>query len=262
MNKQELLSEGYLTAYITGEVSAEESEQIEALIATENDVRAEFLELQKTLELLAFRQAVAPPSSVKQLVMQDEKVIKNANFADNSVKLQTSRFMMAASVTLALISAIAALYFYNQWQSTDYRLAQLTARNIELAENYNLVNQELTNIRQDLAVIISPEFQRIILQGTENAQDAKAVVYWNPTQEELFLNSSNMISLTQDQQYQLWALVDGVPIDAGVFDASSGTFQIMKAIGAADAFAVTIEKAGGAESPTLSTMQVYGEVVG
>lgn len=262
MDKQELLSDGYLTAYITGEVSAEESKQIEVLIASEDDVRAEYFELQKTLELLAFRQAMAPPSSVKQLVMQDEKVMKNLDFVDNNSGTQTSRFMLAASITLALISAMASFYFWNQWKNTDYRLAQLTARNIELAENYNLVNQELTNIRQDLAVIISPEFQRIILQGTENAEGAKAVVYWNPTQEELFLNTSNMVSLSEDQQYQLWALVDEVPMDAGVFDASSGTFQIMKGIAEADAFAVTIEQAGGAESPTLSTMQVYGETIG
>lgn len=262
MNKLELLSEGYLTAYITGEVSEEQSKQIEALIAAEDEVRTEYLELQNTLELLAFHKAIAPPTSAKQLVMQDERVMKNIDFADISTKLQTSRFMMAASFTLALISAMAAFYFWNQWQNTDYRLAQLTARNIELAENYELVNQELTNIRQDLAVIISPEFQRIILQGTENAENAKAVVYWNPVEEELFLNSSNMISLSDAQQYQLWALVDGVPIDAGVFDASSGTFQIMKGIAEADAFAVTIEQAGGAQSPTLSTMQVYGETVG
>lgn len=256
-----MLSEGYLAAYITGEVSADESAQIEQLISTDSEVAAEYLELQKTIELLAFNKSMVPSTTVKQLVMQNDKVIKNVNFIDHSQRLSTTRFMMAASITFALISSIAAFYFWNQWQNTDYRLAQLTARNIELAENYNLVNQELTNIRQDLAVIISPEYQRIILQGTENAVNAKAVVYWNPTQEELFLNSSNMAGLSEGQQYQLWALVDGVPIDAGVFDASSGTFQIMKAIAEADAFAVTIEQTGGAKSPTLSTMQVYGETM-
>lgn len=254
-----MLSEGYLAAYITGEVSADESAQIEQLIATDSEVAAEYLELQKTVELLAFNKSMVPSTTVKQLVMQNDKVIKNVNFIDHSQRLSTTRFMVAASITFALISSIAAFYFWNQWQNTDYRLAQLTARNIELAENYNLVNQELTNIRQDLAVIISPEYQRIILQGTENAVNAKAVVYWNPTQEELFLNSSNMARLSEGQQYQLWALVDGLPVDAGVFDASSGTFQIMKAIAEADAFAVTIEQTGGAKSPTLSTMQVYGE---
>lgn len=262
MNKQELLNEGYLSAYITGDVTAADSEQIAAFIDADAEVRAEYNDLQKTLELLAFHGSLAPASHVKQRLMQNEAVIKNVDFINTSAKLRTSRWMMAASISLALMTSIAALYFWTQWQNTDFRLAQLTARNIELAENYNLVNQELSNIRQDLAVIISPEFQRIILKGTENAIDAKAVVYWNPAEEELFLNSSNLARLSEEEQYQLWALVDGVPIDAGVFDASSGTFQIMKKIGAADAFAVTVEKAGGAENPTLSTMQVYAEVIG
>ncbi|MFT6883546.1 MAG: anti-sigma-K factor RskA, partial [Marinoscillum sp.] len=76
---------------------------------------------------------------------------------------------------------------------------------------------------------------------------------------EIYLNSANLPELSGNQQYQLWALVDGKPIDAGVFDADGGQFQIMKGVARADAFAVTIEQSGGADSPTLSTMQVYGE---
>ena len=171
------------------------------------------------------------------------------------------KLALAASVIIALASMMSAYYFWNEWQDTDYRLAQLTARNIELAESYNTVNQELSEIRQDLAVLVSPEFSRIILNGTDNAANAKAVIYWNPNDEEVYLNSANMASLPQNQQYQLWALIDGVPVDAGVFDAEEGTFQIMKNIAKADAFAVTVEQTGGADSPTLSTMQVYGEAI-
>ncbi|VXD16703.1 anti-sigma factor domain-containing protein [Marinoscillum sp. 108] len=257
MNKQEILTGGYLAAYITGELSADEEQEIETHIASDQQVRREYFDLQKTLELVAFHHSIAPSPVVKKFVMQNESVIKNIHSPGESSG--GSRYLMAASITVALISALSAFYFWNQWKDTDSRLALLTARNIEMAESYQRVNQELTGIRGDLAVLVSPEFSRIILNGTDNATDAKAVIYWNPTEEEVYLNSANLAQLPQNQQYQLWALIDGVPVDAGVFDASDGTFQIMKNIARADAFAVTIEQSGGSESPTLSTMQVYGE---
>lgn len=260
MSREEILNEGYLAAYITEELSTADVAEVEHFIATDEDIRDEYYELQKTVESLAFQYSISASEAVKRYVMEDSRVMKHLRQDDESAS-SGMKLALAASVVIAMASMFSAYYFWNQWQDTDYRLAQLTARNIELAESYNTVNQELTDIRQDLAVIVSPEFSRIILNGTDNAKDAKAVIYWNPNDEEVYINSANMASLPQNQQYQLWALIDGVPVDAGVFDADEGTFQIMKNIAKADAFAVTIEESGGAESPTLSTMQVYGEAI-
>ena len=71
-----------------------------------------------------------------------------------------------------------------------------------------------------------------------------------------------MRTLAQENQYQLWAIIDGKPVDAGVFDTSLAGLLKMKEIGnGAAAFAVTIEPRGGKASPTLETMQVVGNVV-
>ncbi|MEQ9303580.1 MAG: anti-sigma factor [Marinoscillum sp.] len=259
MTREEILNEGYLTAYITEELNPSEISEVEQFIQDDPEIRNEYFNIQKTFELLSFRYSIAATAVVKRRVMEDQSVINSYNGTSGPVGGNGLKLMMAASVIITLLSAFTAIYFWTQWKETDNRLAQLTARNIELAESYHTVNQELTDIRQDLAVLVSPEFSRIILNGTDNAQDAKAVIYWNPTEEEVYLNSANLAALGTGQQYQLWALIDGEPVDAGVFDADEGTFQIMKNIAKADAFAVTIEQQGGAESPSISTMQVFGE---
>lgn len=67
----------------------------------------------------------------------------------------------------------------------------------------------------------------------------------------------------QAHQYQLWALVNGKPVDLGVFDVKADTTHIllkMKEIGSAQAFAVTLEKRGGVASPTMDQMIVMGGV--
>ena len=102
---------------------------------------------------------------------------------------------------------------------------------------------------------------RIILVSTDESSARQAVIYFNPSELQVYLNSSTLPELSEDLQYQLWALIDGTPVDAGVFNLRKDEFQLMNPFDRVDAFAVTIEPKGGSTSPTLETMQVYGEVV-
>jgi anti-sigma-K factor RskA len=71
-----------------------------------------------------------------------------------------------------------------------------------------------------------------------------------------------MKELSRDKQYQLWAIIDGKPVDAGVFDGNVASLIKMKAItSGVTTFAVTVEPRGGKESPSLETMQVAGNVI-
>ena len=77
----------------------------------------------------------------------------------------------------------------------------------------------------------------------------------------MFLSVQNLKDLTEENQYQLWAIIDGAPVDAGVFNPGESNLLKMKNItSGAAAFAVTIEPKGGSENPSLETMQVVGEV--
>lgn len=260
MNKEQLLSEGYLSAYITGETDEAQTKEIAKFIAEDAEVLHEYYDLQKTLELLSFHHSIVPSGELKRSVMENPSVMQNMNMRRDQAGFGNGmKLLLAASVVVTFLSLIAAFHFWNEWRSTDEKLTQLTAKNLQLAENYHSVNQQLAEIRQDLSILVSPEFSRIILSGTENAPDARAVIYWNSEEKTVFLNSGNLAALPENQQYQLWALIDGQPIDAGVFDASSGVFQDMNRIAKAEAFAVTIEKSGGSKSPTLHSMQVYGK---
>ena len=65
----------------------------------------------------------------------------------------------------------------------------------------------------------------------------------------------------KDKQYQLWAIIDGKPIDAGMMDIEApGAIHKMKSITGAQAFAVTLEKKGGSANPTMNAMYLMGNV--
>lgn len=258
MTKQELLSEGYLEAYLTTDLPQADLEEVESWLKKDAEVRAEYLRVQKTLELLAFHFGLKPAEVIKRGLMEDAAVMKEVRFDTGSSS--GWKLMVAASVLVTMMSAMAAFYFYSKWQTTDDQMSQMIAQNFLMAENVTRVNQELEDVKSNLSVLISPEFSRIVLNGTANAATAKAVIYWNPAEGKVFLNSSSLGELPEGKQYQLWALVDGKPVDAGVFDPTGETFRLMSEIARADAFAVTIEPTGGSQGPSLETMQVYGAV--
>ena len=134
-----------------------------------------------------------------------------------------------------------AYTYWKKWQSAESRLAEMITQNAKFAENYNTVNLRLDNLQEAVAVMNNTDFERITMNGTDNAPEALATVYWNETSKEVFLNIQNLKDLTKDQQYQLWAIIDGKPVDAGIFDHSSDSYLVqMKNIGSgAAAFAVT-----------------------
>jgi anti-sigma-K factor RskA len=69
-----------------------------------------------------------------------------------------------------------------------------------------------------------------------------------------------MPELPSDRQYQLWALIDNDKKDLGVFDATRNNVILkMKDTKRAQAFAITIERKGGAPHPTLDSLQSLGK---
>ncbi|ULT23339.1 anti-sigma factor [Sphingobacterium sp. E70] len=78
----------------------------------------------------------------------------------------------------------------------------------------------------------------------------------------MYLNLEQMPVAPKGKQYQLWAMVDGKPVNAGVFplDAKVDGTSKMLDIPKAQAFAITLEDEGGKDVPTLSELYVMGGI--
>jgi len=249
LTKEEIISNGWLEAYITGDLSDEERTQVEHHL-TDAVVFKAYLAIQKKLEAVALQGGIKPDSSAKIKTMSSLRSSTKGSF----------NYMMAASVSIALLASFTAFYFWQKYESVDAQLANLQSQNTELTDNVRQVTNQVDNMRQDLSVLIDPAFKRVILNTTDQSIVRQAVIYFDPSEQQVYLNTSTLPKLTEDQQYQLWALIDGQPVDSGVSELRKDEFQLMNSFEQVDAFAVTIEPKGGSTSPTLESMQVYGEV--
>lgn len=248
-------------------LSAEERKGVEDMVNQYPEVQAEIEAIELSLEAVAMKTALTPPTGLKDAILSAveestpvEAPVQETKVVSMEQPSTTWKYLVAASIALALISGYMAYDYRAKWKSTNEAYAELVGNNTLMADQYNKVNQRLEGIERDFEVVSNTEFLRVPMAGTENALEASASIFWNKRTEEIYFNVQNLKDLSKDQQYQLWAIVGGDPVDLGVFDLGDDGLLKMKNISGAVAFAVTIEPRGGSESPHLETMQVIGNV--
>jgi anti-sigma-K factor RskA len=260
VNIVEYISSGILESYALGELTEAERLEVERNLAQYPELRNELAVIEETMEVFFMEAGRKPRSAVKEKISSS---IKRKEGTAKLISIDIWKYATAASVVIAFTSIYMAYSFWNNWKETEASLVELRALNEQVARDYNQVNQRIDALENEMQIIGNPAFERVVMNGTANAPGALASVYWNRNSQEVYLSIQNLKGLAQDQQYQLWAIVDGKPMDMGVFDGPSAGTGIaglikMKTIGKAAAFAVTIEPRGGKPTPSTETMQVLG----
>ncbi|MEN7551004.1 anti-sigma factor [Rapidithrix thailandica] len=269
MNIKDYIASGILEAYVLDQLSEKERMEVLQLTQAYPEIREELNKIESAFEELAFQTAITPGAHVKDKILshlEQNEPYTPVKWSHKKVRSQTIgnafRLALAASVSIALVASILAGVFWNKWKSTEDKLKGLLAQNQEIASEYNQVQQRLAQIESDLKVVNNPAFHRVRLQGTGQSPESEVQVYWNPSSQEVYLNVLKLQKLSEDNQYQLWAIIEGKPVDAGVFDLAISTLLKMKSVGNASAFAITIEPKGGSATPSLHTMQAIGNTEG
>lgn len=276
MNIQEYISSGIIESYLLGLTDAAETASVKEMCLAHPEIKQAVDEFEQNLEKYALHNSVAPPDNLRNTILkslskledESEPTVKPAETP--VIKIQENQkptkkgtgflqYLSAASVILFLISAALNYYYYNKFQSVnnDYQ-ALLTEKNT-LQANNDIFKTRLNNVQQSIAIMENPDYTVVKMTGIPGKEGNIATVYWNSATNEVFLYSNKLASIPEDKQFQLWAIVDGKPVDAGLIGTCDGVCT-MKNIANAQAFAITLENKGGSASPNLAAMYVLGKV--
>ena len=132
-----------------------------------------------------------------------------------------------------------------------------------MAGNLNQVKLEFEEKESQLDKLVAGDFRLVKLKGESlNMQkDASVNLFWDQGAKEVFVEVYKLKTLSDEYDYQLWAIVDQGPVGIGlVNEGEKMTLQQMQAVAQAGAFAITIEPKGGSQSPTLDKLVVIGNV--
>lgn len=275
MNIPEYIDSGILESYALGAVSDQERREVQCLSAIYPEVRQELDKLTQALENYALLHSTEPPPDLQERIRgrltmgtPAQPVLTNTDPTEGAKIVPLHRevptfqvaWLAAASVGFVLIAF--AYFLISQLKNKQEYAEDLAQTNTRIQTEMGLLKQQQQRNGQLISLLQQPGIETVRLaKAAATGERADLIVYWNKTEKQVTLAVESLPVLPAGKQYQLWALVGGKPIDAGVFDTDRQSLQrTARAIGAADAFAVTIEKVGGSPTPTLSTLLAMGKV--
>ncbi len=273
MNVQEYISSGIIESYVLGLAGPEERAEFEAMCHSYTEVREARDAFELSLENHALKNAVEPRANLKNEIFSKikatEGLTKNIAYKKEIIASQVPvvqmgwlRNVAAASVILLVGSLILNYYFFTQYKDYSAKYDQLVQSQNQMTSANQALQTKLQDYESALGMIKDPAMAVIKMPSLPNSPDPGSLttVYWDTKSKDVYLLVNHLSQPATDKQYQLWALVNGKPVDAGVFEIKEGlSFVKMKNIQQAQAFAITLEKKGGSTNPTMP-IYVLGKV--
>lgn len=277
MDIQAYISSGILESYILGTVSPQERQEVECMSHIYPEIREELQAVETALEALAMKAPITPPKHIKENLFAtientpqeaaaeigEKKEVTEAKVLSlKPEKNNTPVWKWVAAASIIGVGITSALFYNSNQKISRYtaQLKEVKTENALLEKSVSELTDENKATEIQLAFLSDKNTAKIILKGTEAHPETQSTVYWNPDSKKGFITVQNLPKPPSEQDYQLWAIVEGVPVDMGVvtIDTETKTLQKIPNVANAQAFAITLEKKGGSPTPNLSQLYVIG----
>ena len=254
MNIQEYISSGIIESYVLGLASAEERSEFEKMCEQYPEVLHTRIDFELLLEEQAMQNAIEPSERLKARIFEKlQSTEKIVNVSSSPVRNMN---WLKYAVAACFILLAGSLY----WNISLYN------KNKKLQSEFDGTVARLNYMEKDIRILQqNPNIKMASMKGMDVSPQSYATVYWDTTSKDVYLLVNNLPQPASDKQYQLWALLDGKPIDIGMIDNDYFIKQdrlLVKAknVQNAQAFAITLEKKGGSSTPTMDKMYVMGKL--
>lgn len=257
MEANDIISSGILELYATGVASPKEVDAVQEYIAQYPSVAQELAKIEADMEAYAMLYAVEPDAAVKDKIFaRIETREQNNNVTGVAPAIPATAKVIGTPSYWKLTAAAAIILLIG---SIVLNLVMYT-NNENVAKNLQQTQQELAALQgdnkimeSDMQVVQNKYSKPVSLHGLEAAPNAAAKIFYMENTGEVYVDPSNLPDVPPGKQYQLWGIVNGKPVDAGmILTAKRGDkyrIQKMRSFGKAEAFAITLESEKGNTSP-------------
>ena len=283
-NLKAYIESGVLELYVLGDLSPEETLQVEEMASQNPEVRDEIAAIEQAMEQYAMQNAIEPSADVETRLFEKlglSEVEENVNVQHEPIyteepkiirldgsdaKVRTLRYALVACIALLVVSTAALFITYNKLNAAHDQIASLNLDKQKFAGVVSKLEFENQGLDNMAAMADSKEWATIRMAGQAFSPASKMKVYWNKKDKSVLINyvAMDLPKTDAEHQYQLWALVNGKPVSLGVFGKTDSTnneaLVKMQTIQEAQAFAVTLEPMGGSINPTMDKLTVMGGV--
>lgn len=258
-NIQEYLESGILELYVYGALSEAEQEEVTRVLREYPELRQEVEQIEEALQELS---GAAAPYDPQVLLLSLKKKIGQKP----ERKVRTYRnFTAIAGWAASIILLIGLFMMYDSNRELNERLTTLEIEQAEMETQIVEARENAEKTEQLLKALRSRNIEKVPLQGQDFAPDAYASAYWNKAQGVTYIDAQDLPAPPPGMVYQVWSLkLDPLtPSSIGLledFEENTNKIFIVDNNYESQAFGITLEPAGGSETPTLEKLMVLGTV--
>lgn len=246
-----------LPAHALGALRGDDARVVDEHIEQCAECRIEFEAACETSAMLAYAAGDAVPSpelraQILSRVHHEAGTPSNVrefrmNASPTSVGRRSNVFALIAA-TIAIAAVLISLFL---WQKTRQQQAQLAT----LSAQADQQSQELTRMREENEILMSPSARVTTLSGTNAAVAARGRLVVDQDSGRALLFANNLPSAPKGKAYQLWFIADGKPIPGKTFSPDQRGSAVLRdevptSARHANLFAVTLEPEQGVAAPT------------
>ncbi len=253
MDLQSFIQSGLLEAYVAGQCTAAERQEVARMAEQHPEVRAELAQIEQALETFAVANAIAPPVGLKGRILDQIDNLPHSKDVPSDKSSPSSRGNSSLRMyqVLAVVLAAATAFFF--WQKMF-----LTAEHESLKKKADALQVEVEDCAKRRE---QTEPMANLLRDTDTKpvalSDGKTyhiTIFNNKLRKECALDVSGLPVPNKGKYFQCWAIVPGKdPISLGMvrMDAPAG-WQPLQYVEGAVTYAISEEESPqGNPTPTL-----------
>lgn len=264
MDIKAYIDSGILELYVAGALSEKESQEVYALLLKHPEL---FTEVQNIETAIVKLTAATSPSDSK---VAFTSIKEKLNLGQNDIKVipigkaKTNYFSYmgwAASVILA----VGLFWLFNQNNELKTKISTAESDKEFLEFQIEKANLSLKESKKLISVLRDRDIIAVPLDGQAVYPEAYAKVYWDKSSNNIYLDVQGLPIPPAGKVYQVWSLTLNPlsPTSLGTlddFNTDENKIFTISNPNSSQAFGITLEPAGGSESPTMEQLYTLGVV--
>ncbi len=252
MTKEEFINSGLLEEFVLGLTTEHQDKLVMEHLDLYPDLCQQLKKWEFSLEELARKNAIAPPSDLKNRLQQkldlhDNNSAKTLKKTSNS-SIINRKFWLNVAATYLVAATFGLLYFAYQNNQLSKQSEQLVLENAKLSAEKN----DLESVSRKFSFVKEVDTQ-VLQFNVENKPIG--TVFINHSLQKTSFKITNLAQPPAQKVYQMWADVDGEMVNVGVIESpQNGDLIDLPYMKNATSLNITIEPQGGSQTATVANL--------
>ncbi|GMN09265.1 hypothetical protein MTsPCn9_02790 [Croceitalea sp. MTPC9] len=261
MDIKKYISSGILELYVAGLLSEKENLEIDGYAQEYPEIKAEIEAIETAILDLTQKSSPGLPSTsfetikteIREVVQLEPKVVKKTPW--------TSYLGWAASI----IFAAGLIWMYTENDKLKSEIEVTNQEKQTLQEQILNAREAVVGTENILNELRDKNVTVVALGGQTVSPDSYAKAYWNRETQKVYIDAQGLPEPPPGFTYQVWSLKLNplTPTSVGLLDdfaSNDNRLFELPNTNETEAFGITLEPAGGSESPTLEQLYTLGVI--